>query len=159
MRGELNSRPASFPGRAALLSRSTVINSEIVIERSKSHSSIRLSIPLLMLGVCVFLWGFSYKLSLYDLQQRTLHRVPDAKLLSKNEDSRAADGVHQVLASAAFPQQALFFQLAVLTIAIAWACSRGRLDLDASSSGDAKLLVRLPRASLYFRPPPIPFAL
>jgi len=132
---------------------------QIVIERSKSRSSIGLSMPLVMLGVCVFLWGFGYKLSLYDFHQRSLHTIPDAKLLSKNEDSRAADSVHAALARAAFPEPSTFFQFAVVTVAIAWACgSRWYLD-ERSSEGSRLLYVAIPSASLYFRPPPIHSAL
>lgn len=38
-----------------------------------------------MLASCVFLWGLQYKLSLYDPPHAVSHRVPIAKLLSKNE--------------------------------------------------------------------------
>jgi hypothetical protein len=110
-----------------------------------------------MLGVCVFLWGLSYKLSLYNLNQRSLHTIPDAKLLSKDEDSRAVEGVQQALARAAFPLPSLLFQVAVVTIAIAWAGSNRR-HLDERSS-ESKLQVALPDASLYFRPPPVHSAL
>jgi hypothetical protein len=40
-----------------------------------------------LLACCVFLWGFQYKLSLYDPPQAASHHVPMAKLLSKNEQS------------------------------------------------------------------------
>jgi hypothetical protein len=35
----------------------------------------------------VFAWGLQYKLSLYDPPQATSHLIPQAKLLSKNEQS------------------------------------------------------------------------
>ena len=91
--------------------------SEMVIEKSKPHfSSFRHSMLLVMLGVCVFLWGFGYKLSLYNIQEPTLHRVPEAKLLSKNEDSRAVDGVRQVLSLGKLRQPTMFFRLVAVTI-------------------------------------------
>jgi len=42
-----------------------------------------LALPLL--GVCVFFWGLGYKMSLYDPPQSPSHQMPEAKLLSKNE--------------------------------------------------------------------------
>jgi len=43
------------------------------------------------LAICVFSWGLQYKLSLYDPPQAVSHQFPTAKLLSKNEQSRATD--------------------------------------------------------------------
>jgi cytochrome c-type biogenesis protein CcmE len=42
-------------------------------------------IAYLGLAVCVFTWGLQYKLSLYDPPQAHSHQIPQAKLLSKNE--------------------------------------------------------------------------
>jgi hypothetical protein len=41
------------------------------------------------LAVCVFTWGLQYKLSLYDPPQAASHQIPQAKLLSKNEQTDA----------------------------------------------------------------------
>src|ERR1700760_2046795 len=71
----------------------------LVNELSKSqHSSIRLSMLLVTLGVCVFFWGLGYKLSLYEFHQASVHRIPEAKLLSRNEDSSATDSARLCLA-------------------------------------------------------------
>jgi len=43
------------------------------------------------LAVCVFAWGLQYKLSLYDPPQAASHRIPQAKLLSRNERSGIAE--------------------------------------------------------------------
>jgi hypothetical protein len=40
------------------------------------------------LALSVFMWGLAYKLSLYDVQA-SVHRIPMAKLLSGDEDSRS----------------------------------------------------------------------
>jgi hypothetical protein len=45
---------------------------------------------LILLALCVFLWGFEYKLSLYDPPHSFARLVPIAKLLSKNEQPRIA---------------------------------------------------------------------
>jgi len=37
------------------------------------------------LSLLVFAWGLGYKLSLYDPPQSDSHKIPQAKLLSKNE--------------------------------------------------------------------------
>jgi nitrogen fixation-related uncharacterized protein len=67
-----------------------------VEDQSKSNAySTRLSILLAALGICVFLWGLGYKLSLYDLHEPSIHRIPEAKLLSRNEDPNAADAVRR----------------------------------------------------------------
>jgi hypothetical protein len=42
-------------------------------------------VAYLGLAVCVFTWGLQYKLSLYDPPQAHSHQIPQAKLLSKNE--------------------------------------------------------------------------
>ncbi|MGC1424034.1 MAG: hypothetical protein WA354_22270 [Terracidiphilus sp.] len=88
-------------------------------EISKSHhSSTRLSMLLVMLGVCVFFWGLGYKLSLYDFHRASIHRIPEAKLLSRNEDPDATDSVRLCLAKSESSQQTsaytfmIFFLLA-----------------------------------------------
>ena len=130
-------------------------DSDIVIERSKSHSpSVRLSILLMALGFCVFLWGFSYKISLYNLNQRSLHTVPDAKLLSKNEDRQAAGGVQQVLAKAESPQLILLLDLVAITSALIGACA-ARWAFREQRVAGLKPHIGMYTPSLYFRPPPI----
>ena len=49
------------------------------------------SLASLGLAVCVFAWGLQYKLSLYDPPQAASHRIPQAKLLSRNERSGIAE--------------------------------------------------------------------
>jgi hypothetical protein len=45
----------------------------------------------LILAFCVFAWGLQYKLSLYDPPQSASHKIPQAKLLSKNERTGFAE--------------------------------------------------------------------
>ena len=47
-------------------------------------------LAFLGLAICVFAWGFGYKLSLYDQSSAPSHRIPIAKLLSGNESSSTA---------------------------------------------------------------------
>lgn len=43
------------------------------------------------LALVVFSWGLQYKLSLYDPPQASSHLMPQAKLLSQNEQATTAD--------------------------------------------------------------------
>jgi hypothetical protein len=45
------------------------------------------------LAICVFTWGLQYKLSLYYPKHSTHQQLPEAKLLSKNEQATATDGL------------------------------------------------------------------
>ena len=60
---------------------------------------------LVTLGMCVFFWGLGYKLSLYDLHRPSIHPIPAAKLMSRNEDPNATDSVRFSLVKPAQPQQ------------------------------------------------------
>lgn len=44
-----------------------------------------LTIGLALLGVCVFVWGLDYKLSLYEPPHSMAHHMPEAKLLTGKE--------------------------------------------------------------------------
>jgi len=44
-------------------------------------------LAFLGLAICVFTWGLQYKLSLYDPPQAASHQIPQAKLLSRNEQA------------------------------------------------------------------------
>jgi len=111
---------------------------------------------LMMLGVCVFLWGFRYKLSLYNLQQPTIHRVPEAKLLSKNEDSQAADAVGQVLSRGDSQVPTLLFELVAITVG---AVGASRCYYDKKNLANLKPPAPVHTPSLHFRPPPTSFVL
>ena len=60
---------------------------------------------LVTLGMCVFFWGLGYKLSLYDLHEASIHRIPDAKLLSRNEDPNATDSIRLCLVNSSTSEQ------------------------------------------------------
>ena len=53
----------------------------------------RLSFVFIGLAVSVFTWGLQYKLSLYYPKHSAYHHIPEAKLLSRNEQSTATDGL------------------------------------------------------------------
>lgn len=107
---------------------------------------------LVMLGVCVFLWGFGYKLSLYNVQQPTIHKVPEAKLLSKNEDSQTAEGIRQAQSLSKFQQPTQLLLYAAIALAGVGASCR---HFEKRSWANKKASSPIPIPSLYFRPPPI----
>lgn len=74
-----------------------------------------------MLGVCLFFWGLGYKMSLYGVHTTGIHRIPEAKLLSRDEDRNATQAVELRLTKTDLPQQstlyAVFGLLALISVA------------------------------------------
>jgi hypothetical protein len=108
-----------------------------------------------MLGTCVFVWGSAYKLSLYDTHPPTLHKVPEAKFLSKNEDPNATDSLRLCVASAvAATQIGLFFCTALMLRApIGVDGFRARWLVRPLNGSRPQL--RFILSGFFFRPPPI----
>ena len=132
---------------------------DIVIERYKSsYPSFRRSILLVMLGLCVFFWGFGYKLSLYDTHQPSRHRMPAAKLLSKNEDPSATDSIGICLASSVSSQVCLICSAFLLIFGLE---RRRRLFYYGivRSREFPRPQLRFILSTFFFRPPPVPSVL
>ena len=53
----------------------------------------RFTFVFIGLAISVFTWGLQYKLSLYYPPHSTYHQIPEAKLLSRNEQAPATDGI------------------------------------------------------------------
>jgi hypothetical protein len=114
---------------------------------------------LLLLGMCVFVWGLGYKLSLYETPTSSIHRIPEAKLLSRNEDRSAADSLRFCLAKAASLQQvyAYTFILAIALLSfIGASANAGRryIDLPAPWGPQWDAL----QSIFFLRPPPVFFS-
>lgn len=62
------------------------------LRRTNRHIPTWLILGFVVLSLFVFAWGLGYKLSLYAPPQSTSHKIPQAKLLSKNEKALAAQG-------------------------------------------------------------------
>jgi type VI protein secretion system component VasF len=60
------------------------------LARTSRRLPVWISSGCLVLALFVFAWGLGYKLSLYDPPQSTSHQIPQAKLLSKNEQGSIA---------------------------------------------------------------------
>jgi hypothetical protein len=86
--------------------------------------SLSVILPTLGLAVCVFAWGLQYKLSLYDPPQSSSHNIPQAKLLSKAEQSGIAENpvavgtITSARVSCVVPLAVFFFLLLILEISI-----------------------------------------
>lgn len=80
--------------RAADLTGMAINSRTPVFDHSQSPCfSIRLAVLLGALGISIFFWGLGYKLSLYSHQPEGIQRIPEAKLLSQNEDRSTAKGL------------------------------------------------------------------
>jgi hypothetical protein len=119
----------------------------------------RLTFAFLGLGICVFAWGLQYKLSLYYPPHSSYHQVPEAKLLSKNEQPRITaelplEGNKQA------PAASLLLNLTALMLAWLTSLTFGRVVVAERGflpRGHKPWLLAA-QASLdafFFRPPPI----
>jgi hypothetical protein len=112
-----------------------------------------------MLGTCVFFWGFGYKLSLYETQGPTLHNIPEAKLLSKNEDPNATDSLRLCLASAVAAQSALIAISAAVIVFWSNSVNPPVSSFTARTPEPPSPRTRFILGAFSFRPPPIHVAL
>jgi hypothetical protein len=115
----------------------------------------RLSFVFIGLAISVFTWGLQYKLSLYYPQHSTYHQVPEAKLLSRNEQPTATDGLK--MSSAKDPAGPVGGGLFTLTLFV-WVL--GLLPTSGASRTEPEhtrpWLVSLSSRlnAFFFRPPP-----
>jgi hypothetical protein len=108
------------------------------------------------LAVAVFIWGLGYKLSLYDPPQAKSHQIPQAKLLSKNEQAIAVQS--PLLKNAKDPSTPVPRVLPGITLLLAVAFRLLRLPFFRLC-GLKTAVVRVRRdfaalTSFFFRPPP-----
>jgi hypothetical protein len=115
----------------------------------------RLSFVFVGLAICVFSWGLQYKLSLYYPKHSTYHQLPEAKLLSKNEQPAATEGllmtsakpVHDIVRGGLFTLTVFVWVLGLLPISGATPTGPERTRPWLQS-----LSVSL--TAFFFRPPP-----
>jgi hypothetical protein len=109
---------------------------------------------LVTLGMCVFLWGLGYKLSLYEVHDPGVHPIPEAKLLSRNEDPTATDRLRDCLSCLSKPAGSML----LISIVVFW--SGGETPSRSVVIRDLALNERLPSlrneclTRFFFRPPP-----
>jgi hypothetical protein len=126
-------------------------------KRTTWASASRLTIVFFGVAFAVFTWGLQYKLSLYDPPQAISHKIPQAKLLSRDEQSRTTES--PLIKKTSVPDKAMQMTLLSLLFLLfpAWDALR-RLESFGKYS-DTDQPVRPPsQASLnsfFFRPPPV----
>jgi hypothetical protein len=116
------------------------------------------TLGFLGLALCVFMWGLQYKLSLYDPPGSASHKMPTAKLLSKNEWGAGIE-VAPVAKSSVFETE---MRLALICLALPMLASMIRLQRlvwvrrtsDIGCPWRQQLDATL--SAFSFRPPPIP---
>jgi hypothetical protein len=117
----------------------------------------KLSFVFVGLAIAVFTWGLQYKLSLYYPKHSTYHQLPEAKLLSKNEQATATDGL--LTSTAKTPSDIL--RGAVLTLMLFAVVLGFPPILGATQTEQERMRPWLHSLSaslnaFFFRPPPTP---
>jgi len=115
----------------------------------------RLSFVFIGLAIAVFTWGLQYKLSLYYPEHSTYHQIPEAKLLSRNEQPIATDRLMTSPAKA--PTDVVAGGLFTLTFFV-WVfgllplSGATRIEPERTRPWLVSLSARL--NAFFFRPPP-----
>jgi hypothetical protein len=115
----------------------------------------RFTFVFLGLAISVFTWGLQYKLSLYDPPHSTSHEIPEAKLLSRNEQATAGEGLF-VISTEAWPligQIVSFGLLAFVLLRSNLAAPRFRHQTHKAKR-PWRVSCRPALNAFFFRPPP-----
>lgn len=117
----------------------------------------QLALVLFGLAIAVFAWGLQYKLSLYDPPQAVSHSMPEAKLLTKEEqvartESPLLDASGTVLKSIQLILSSIFL---LISLALNLLCTAS--DCAPVHSHRVPLRVRFFACmdAFFFRPPPV----
>jgi hypothetical protein len=114
----------------------------------------RLSFVLIGLAISVFTWGLQYKLSLYYPKHSTYHQLPEAKLLSKNEQP-ATQGL---LMTGAQPAQDIvrggLFTLTLFALVLGLPPISGATQTEQERMRPWLLSLSASLNAFFFRPPP-----
>jgi hypothetical protein len=116
----------------------------------------RLAFLFLGLAISVFTWGLQYKLSLYDPPQAVSHQIPEAKLLSKNEQT--IETRHPILDVSGASAKAVQLILSSIFLLISLALNLLHAPASVDRERDAQLPWHVERfasmSTFFFRPPP-----
>jgi hypothetical protein len=127
-----------------------------VLSTAETRSS-RLTFFLVGLAIAVFAWGLQYKLSLYDPPQAISHRIPEAKLLSRNEETHETK--RPVLDVSRGPAERTQRVLSRIFLLISLALNLLRSRISIERKRDAQLSKNSGRHAcldaFFFRPPPV----
>jgi hypothetical protein len=128
----------------------------VTVAHETRPSLSRFTFVFLALAISVFTWGLQYKLSLYDPPHSTSHDIPEAKLLSRNEQSTVTEGSF-VTSTEVWPLMGHVVSFALLAFSFL------RFNLTAGPRWirqvrEARRPWRVPRrpglSAFFFRPPP-----
>jgi hypothetical protein len=70
-----------------------VKDKRVILSHPVRPSLCRFSFVFIGLAISVFTWGLQYKISLYYPKLSTYHQLPEAKLLSRNEQATATESL------------------------------------------------------------------
>lgn len=117
----------------------------------------RLSFVFLGLAIAVFAWGLQYKLSLYDAPGSTSRQIPEAKLLSGNEQSAVAESPLMKTAntSPGVMPGLLFTVLTSFLVGLGIASARIADRVSQERTRPWCVARRSGLAAFFFRPPPV----
>jgi hypothetical protein len=117
----------------------------------------RLSFVFVGLAISVFTWGLQYKLSLYYPKHSTYHQLPAAKLLSKNEQPAATDGI--LISTVKAPSDIVRGGLFTLML-VAWVLAlppiAGATQTEQERARPWLVSFSAGLNAFFFRPPPTP---
>ena len=115
----------------------------------------RFTFVFIGLAISVFTWGLQYKLSLYYPAHSAYHQIPEAKLLSRNEQSATAESL--LISTAKAPGNLSRGGLFTLTVYV-WALQLLPISRVTQMEQErTRPWLESLRASLnafFFRPPP-----
>ena len=102
----------------------------------------------------MFLWGLAYKLSLYETHEPSIHQIPEAKFLSRNEDPSATDALRHCLSGLSKPAGSVL----LISIIAFWreieAPSLKVVHRDLELKQPLSSCLNGTLISFFFRPPP-----
>jgi hypothetical protein len=115
----------------------------------------RLSFVFVGLAISVFTWGLQYKLSLYYPKHSTYHQLPEAKLLSKDEQPATTTGL---LTTRVKPAQDFvhgeLFTLTLFVGVLGLLLVMGAVQTGPERSRPWLQSLSASRNAFFFRPPP-----
>jgi len=116
----------------------------------------RFTVVFLGLAIAVFAWGLQYKLSLYDPPHSNSHGMPEAKLLSRNEQASIVENLF-VSSTDAWPVMAQILSFTLFAFVMV-GCHAPGVRIFRHLGREAKrpwsISCRPGLSAFFFRPPP-----
>ena len=127
----------------------------MILSRTARPNLCRFSFVFIGLAISVFTWGLQYKISLYYPKHSTYHQLPEAKLLSKNEQPAAIEGL---LMTSAKPQQDIvrggLFALTIFVWVLGLLPISGATQTEQERTRPWLHSLSASLNAFFFRPPP-----